>query len=44
MDKMPKNIQKIMKCNPIYYIVKVYGDSFFYHEGILSNINEVVLF
>ncbi|MBE6060630.1 MAG: ABC transporter permease [Clostridium sulfidigenes] len=44
MDKMPKNIQKIMKCNPIYYIVQGYRDSFFYHEGILSNINEMIVF
>ena len=47
MDNLPTWAQTIMKCNPIYYIVEGYRDSFFYHEGILgttSNINETIFF
>lgn len=44
MEKLPKSIQRIMKCNPIYYIVEGYRDSFFYHKGILSNTNDGLVF
>lgn len=44
MDKLPKYMQNIMKCNPIYYIVEGYRDSFFYHQGILSNPIDTLLF
>ena len=44
MDNLPLSIQKIMKCNPIYYIVEGYRDSFFYHKGILSNPKEMLIF
>lgn len=44
MDNLPVYMQKIMKCNPIYYIVEGYRDSFFYHKGILNNPREMITF
>lgn len=44
MDKLPPAVQKIMKCNPIYYIVEGYRDSFFYNQGILSNLKMGLFF
>ena len=29
-------VERIIKINPVYYIVSGYRDCFFYHEGILS--------
>ena len=44
MDKLPESMQKIMMCNPIFYIVEGYRDSFFYHQGALSNIGSMITF
>lgn len=30
-------VSKILKCNPIYYIVSGYRDCFFYHQGFISD-------
>lgn len=44
MDKLPKSVQSLMKCNPIYYIIEGYRDSLFYYEGILSRTHETIIF
>lgn len=41
---LPKNLQFIMKCNPIFYIVTGYRDCFFYHRGILFYHKQMALF
>lgn len=33
-SRLPKGLQKVISCNPIYYIVQGYRDCFFYHKGI----------
>lgn len=40
----PRILIKIMKANPIYYIIQGYRDCFFYHQGILSNVKGMVVF
>ena len=34
VSRLPEWLGKIVKCNPIYYIVLGYRDCFFYHRGI----------
>ncbi|MBQ9341880.1 MAG: ABC transporter permease [Lachnospiraceae bacterium] len=41
---LPKSLQFVMKCNPIYYIVTGYRDCFFYHKGILFYEKQLMLF
>lgn len=36
ISRLPSWFQKIVSCNPIYYIVQGYRDCFFYHEGIMA--------
>lgn len=33
VDLLPEWMQKVVSCNPIYYIVQGYRDCFFYHRG-----------
>lgn len=33
-SRLPDWMQRVVKCNPIYYIVQGYRDCFFYHKGI----------
>lgn len=44
MDKLPKQIQALMKCNPLYYIIEGYRDSLLFYDGILSRTNEAIIF
>lgn len=34
IDSLPSWMAKIVRCNPIYYIVQGYRDCFFYHRGV----------
>ena len=36
ITRLPEWLQKIVQCNPIYYIVQGYRDCFFYHRGIMA--------
>lgn len=44
MNKLPENMQLIMKCNPIYYIVEGYRDSLFYYGGLSNKVGETLVF
>lgn len=41
---LPAQLQFVMKCNPIYYIVVGYRDIFFYHRGIFFYWKQMLLF
>jgi len=36
VTRLPHWLQRIISCNPIYYIVQGYRDCFFYHEGFTA--------
>lgn len=44
MENLPSRLQKLMKFNPMYYIVSGYRDSLFYYEGIMSRGSETIVF
>ncbi len=44
INRLPHEIQVIMKCNPIYYIVCGYRDCFFYHRGLLYYWKQMAVF
>lgn len=44
IDRLPKGLQHLMKCNPIFYIVTGYRDCFFYHKGIWFYHNQMLAF
>lgn len=45
MDKMPPAIVRILKGNPVYYIVQGYRDSMFYHQNYaLTYSNQTIFF
>ncbi len=35
-DRLPHWMQRVISCNPIYYIVQGFRDCFFYHKGFLE--------
>ena len=41
---LPRKIQRIMKLNPIYYLVAGYRDCFFYHEGFFHYWKMMIVF
>ena len=44
MDNLPNNIQKIMRLNPIYYIVEGYRNSILFKINIFNNLSEMIIF
>ena len=44
IERLPAKMQKVMKFNPIYYIVNGYRDCFFFHEGILCYSDQMIIF
>lgn len=44
MSNLPKWIQKIMKCNPLYYIVEGYRNALFYHQGLFNDLKYAAAF
>lgn len=34
ITRLPEALQKVLMCNPMYYIVQGFRDCFFYHQGI----------
>ena len=44
IGNVSEKFQRILKLNPIYYLVVGYRDCFFYHEGFLYYANQMILF
>ena len=36
VKRLPEWLQKVVSCNPMYYIVQGYRDCFFYHKGVTA--------
>lgn len=36
ISMLPGWLRKVIRCNPIYYVVQGYRDCFFYHKGIMA--------
>lgn len=43
-DNIPSALRFLLELNPIYYVVAGYRDCFFYHQGIMSNVSQMISF
>lgn len=44
MDKLPLSIQKLMRYNPIYYLVDGYRDSLLFYNSVFDKSTETIIF